>query len=79
MTIIVIGPGTRDGKTGLRRGEERRILLGRTVVRNLEDIGSKVGLGAQNRLLARRFDVASEQQPEAGDRDHDHQAAVVLF
>ena len=59
MTVIVVGPSTRDGEAGLRRGEERRILPGRTVVWNLEDIGSKVGLGAQNRLLAGRFNVAS--------------------
>jgi hypothetical protein len=63
MTIIVVGPSTRDGEASLGRGEEPRILPSRSVVGNLEDISSKVGPGAQDRLLTWWFDIAGEQQP----------------
>ena len=47
-------------------------------MRNLEDIGTKVSASAENRLLAGWFHVAGEQQPQARDGDHDHQALVIL-
>ena len=48
------------------------------MVRDLEDVGVKIGAAVEDRLLTGWFDVTGEQQPQTGDRDHDHQAAVVL-
>ena len=45
----------------------------------LRTSASQIRPCAQNRLLAGRFDVASEQQPQPRHFDHDHQAAVILL
>jgi hypothetical protein len=60
MTIIVVDPGTGDSESSVRGGEKRRLLLGRTVVGNLEDVRAKVRPAGQNRLLARRLNITGE-------------------
>jgi hypothetical protein len=54
------------------------VLVTRPVVRNLEDRGAKVMARAQQRLLARRLDVAGEEKPNATGLRHHHDARVVF-
>jgi hypothetical protein len=78
MAVVVVEPGARDRQSGVARGDECRFLLCRSVVRNLQDIGMEIHPCAQDRLLARRFHVTSQQHSQARRVDHDHQTAVIL-
>ena len=79
MTVIVVEPGARNRQSGVAGGNECRLLLRRTVVGNLEDVGLEIHPSAHDRLLARRFHIAGEEQTQARGLHHDHQAAVILL
>jgi hypothetical protein len=51
---------SRDGRAC---SDEVGILLRRTVVRNLENVGVQIGPGVDDRLLAGWFDVTGQQHP----------------
>ena len=42
VTVVVVDTSTCDRETGVRRRDEVGILLRRTVVRNLEDVGAQI-------------------------------------
>jgi hypothetical protein len=80
MTIVVVEAGARDCNSGMGSGDEFRILLRRTVVRNLDHVGVQIYSCAHNRLLTRRFHITGEQQPYARPSlTMNHQAAVILL
>jgi hypothetical protein len=79
VTVVVVDARACDRESRVSGCEKAGILLRRAVVRNLHNIGVKIGPTFDDRLLAGWFDIASEQQSQPGDSGHDHQAVVVLL
>ena len=78
MAVVVVHAGAGHRDPGPSRGEERRVLPGRTVVRDLQDVRTQVDAGAQEPALGLGLGVTGQQQPYPVDLDPQNQTRVVL-
>jgi hypothetical protein len=78
VAVVVVAAGGDEGQPRVRRGDERRILLSRAVVRDLQHIRFQVGAGREDGALRFGLQVAGEQDPETVELDHHRDAGVVL-
>lgn len=77
MSIVVVQPDTDHTDRRVRRCEERRIGVRRTVVRNLEHIRTQVDPGGEQSLLGLDLRVAGQQNAYPVDLGAQHERRVV--
>lgn len=77
VSVRVIGSDRHESHSGVSGGEKARILKGRPVMRNLENVCSQIRATLKQGPLRSDLGIAREQDRPASDTDPKHDGAVV--
>jgi hypothetical protein len=77
VSVVVVSPHADHRDVSVDGGEKAGVEVGRTVVRNFEHVGSKVGAGCHQRLLGVDLGVTGQHDALAVDRGPQDQRRVV--